>query len=213
MPVFQCQQQADIFIDAMACDRRSSLIFLSLYGRDGSLQQFLSRLHLGSSADGISSITVSDSSGNRLDVSIGDPRRLEKVSGQIPKGSLFGKLGHLWIYDPALLKPDKANLRGWLMFDLDHSDHDQSLAIWELIKALSPVPLLDHWQESIMGVVNAQGNDAGIHVAKAIGDLKPVEVHLPSDFESLVSQLIVAGQLQLEPTRGQACLFSKAATA
>ncbi|MFN4266391.1 MAG: hypothetical protein ACK4F8_11675 [Aquabacterium sp.] len=211
MPVFQCQQQADIFIDALACDRRSSLIFVSLYGRDGSIQQFLSRIQLGSSADGISSISVSDPSGARLDVSVGDPRRLEKVSGQIPKGSLFGKLGHLWVYDPTLLKPDKANLRGWLLFDQDHGAAEQSEAIWELIKALSPVPLLDHWQEAIEGLVNAGSTESGIHAAKAIGDLKPVEVQLPSDFESQVSQLIIAGQLALEPCQTQSSLIDQAA--
>lgn len=198
--IFTCEQQSDVFVDALACDSNLNLIFLSLYGRDGSIQQFMSRIHLGTRDDGISKIVVKNpDTSKRYQSMIGDPRRLEKLTGQLPKGGLFGKLAHVWIFDPAITKPDKANKRGWLLFDEHHDELAKKSQIWSLIQMLSPVPLLPHWQSRVEALINGDGTgSSGIKKANALGPISPVEIVLPEDFEQLISSDIRAHRLTLE---------------
>lgn len=199
--VYTCLEQGDVFVDSLVCDKRMNLLFMSLYGRDGSIQQMLSRIHLGSREDGISTITLKDPASGRSapKVFVGDPRRLEKLTGQLAK-SLFGKLAQVWIYDPVMVKPDKPNKRGWVFFDGTQDQGQREAQVWALIKYLSPLPLLDHWERDIKALIQRSGSEAGIHQSVHVGPVGGFEVVLPPDFEDLVSREIQESRIHLDPS-------------
>ena len=110
MTLFVLTEQSDVFVDACAADHHAQLLFVSAFGRDTSIQQLLARLHQSSSQGGVDELTLLPHFGAKpsLKVMVGDPRRLEKVTGRMPKTGLLGNLVHAWIFDPALLKVDHA---------------------------------------------------------------------------------------------------------
>ena len=145
--LYPVKELQDIFVDACVRAPDGELVFLSVFGRDGAVQQLYASLHLGIQEGGIRQITLLDPDTSRTlaAVPVGDPRRLDKYSGRLPKDNLFGNLVHTWIYDESLLAPSKATGSAWLLVDRETQAHDiDSLEArtWSLIEQLSPLPLL-----------------------------------------------------------------------
>lgn len=205
MEINPCDQQGDIMIDAMARDLNGQLLFLSVYGRDGSVQQFMSRLQLSQHQDGIQKLSVqSPNRRGEFQAVVGDPRRFKKATTKLPKACLFGPLVNAWFFDPALIEPDRVNGKGWLMFDLGQTEQKRELALWAMVKFLSPLPLLDEWREPLMAtlksmVFNLDEGHACIAASPGVGPLDFVFVQLPTNFEELVSSSIRSGLLQIPP--------------
>lgn len=201
MEITPCDEQSDIMVDALGRDLNGQLVFLSLYGRDGSVQQFMSRMQLVQHADSVQKISLSLAGrGNRFEALVGDPRRLQKVTCRLPKQCLFGPLVHAWIFDPALTTPDRVNGRGWLTFDAGHAPAARDQAAWALIKQLSTVPLLDDWKDAILALLKQlkSGGDESprcLSSAPTIGPIDLMVVQLPSHFESLISTSLREGVL------------------
>lgn len=195
--MFVLSEQSDVFIDAMASDHHAQLLFISVYGRDTSVQQFMARLHQSSREGGISQLTAVQRLGDKpaLQVMVGDPKRLEKSTGRLPRTGLLGNLVHTWIFDPALLAVDHAARAAWILEPgraeaVEQTELDREA--WRLIKDLSPVPLLDEWQQPVMTHVQACG---GFVRPRCVGRIHACRIELHEEFPAWVSQSVREGHL------------------
>ena len=187
------QEQSDVFVDAMASDHHTQLLFISVYGRDTSVQQFMARLHQSSRDGGMDEITALTHHGAKpaLKVLVGDPKRLEKTTGRMPRTGLLGNLVHAWIFDPAVLQVDHAARSAW-MLDMQANTDALNAEAWRLVKDLSPVPLLDTWAERVLRHIQACG---GFAHPPCIGSVHAVRIELGEDFPGWVSRGVQDGLL------------------
>ena len=141
--LLKVEDVSDVFCDALLTDA-ARVLFMSLWGRDTALQELLARLTLKSSDGGLRDLHIG---GHYVDMS--NSESLEKFSGRLPTSSLLGPVAHLWLYDPIVLAPDRANRRAVLLHrgspGPEVDDH-----IWKLIRDLCHLPLLDTWREPVM---------------------------------------------------------------
>jgi hypothetical protein len=120
-------------------------VFLSAWGRDTALQEFLARLTLGAAEDGLSQFhLVVD--GRSLPV-FPNIDLLEKRTTRQMRGTLFGSLIHLWLFDRRCVQPDRANHFAYALLEKGQSPHQR---LWPLIQDTCPLPLLPHWQQPVM---------------------------------------------------------------
>ena len=198
MRLYVIREQGDVFVDAAAADDHGQLLFVSLYGRDTAIQQFMSRLHLRGKEGGVDRLQFADPKTYEveLEVLVGDPHRLDKVTGRLPKENLFGNLVHAWIFDSSVVEVDKAARSGWYMNSTNTGISSNEIAkhIWSLVTSLSSVPLMDHWQEPVVEMLGTQG----IRSSRAVGQVAATRVALPDDFEAQVSGLVIDGTLTPE---------------
>jgi hypothetical protein len=203
MEIFTCPQQGDVFFDALVCDHGGYLIFASVYGRDSSIQQLLSRMHLSNKQDGIDCLTANcPASGRSWSAMLGDPKRLEKLTGQLSKSSLFGRMSHAWIFHEALIQPNRASRIGWLMLEQAIDPAETQDRCWAMVKQLSPIPLLEHWRDSVLSLLQTEATDTGPAVAhgRGTGPVKAIRIALPTAFEALISKAIKSGMLSGSPS-------------
>jgi hypothetical protein len=196
--MFILEQQSDVFVDALVSDHRAQMLFVSVYGRDTSIQQLMARLHLRRDQGGVDDLTLLDatSRSQAMRVLVGDPSRLDKLTGRLPRTGLLGNLLHAWIFDPAVLQLDPATGSGWLLEPL-HGEmpHGQRAAreaaqAWRMVKELSPVPLLDHWMLPVLA--HLQSIQALIRPA-TVGPVSALRIELPQDFMAWVSEQVRDG--------------------
>lgn len=201
--MFMLTEQSDVFIDAMASDHHAQLLFVSAYGRDTSVQQFLARLHQSSRDGGVDELSAVERHGLKptLKVLVGDPKRLEKTTGRLARTGLLGNLVHVWIFDPAVLSVDHAARSAWILDDGDDSPRRLDEA-WRLVREISPVPLLDAWRCPVMAHVQATG---GFVSPPCIGRIHAVRVELQDEFPVWVSQSVRDGLLEAPNHLGEAC--------
>ncbi|MBU9363490.1 hypothetical protein [Burkholderia multivorans] len=202
--LYPVKELQDIFVDACVRAPDGELVFLSVFGRDGAVQQLYASLHLGIQEGGIRQITLldPDTSQTLAAVPVGDPRRLDKYSGRLPKDNLFGNLVHTWIYDESLLTPSRATGSAWLLVDRETQAHDiDSLEArtWSLIEQLSPLPLLPHWRALILGMLGDQlANSLDQTPYAPIGRIHASRIALPDSFSDAISGLVRNGALGLD---------------
>lgn len=197
-------EQSDVFVDAMASDHHAQLLFVSVYGRDTSVQQFMARLHQSSRDGGVDELTALTHYGAKpaLKVLVGDPKRLEKTTGRMPKTGLLGNLVHAWIFDPAVLQVDHAARSAWLINHRTAAELDKDALMaeaWRLVKDLSPVPLLDAWSEATLRHVQASG---GFVSPLCVGGIHAVRIELGEDFPAWVSRGVQDGLLSVPGVPG-----------
>lgn len=209
--MYVIEEQSDVFADAIASDDNAQLLFVSVFGRDTSIQQLFARCQLPRAQGGIDKLSFrldpKENLGRRttvlanadvLEVLVGDPNRLDKLTGRLPKENLFGNLVHAWIFDPVILTPDRAGRTGWSLREF-RDDQDANLdasqeSLWSLIKEVSPLPLLDHWQGFMLTKLFDQGC---IREARTMGRIRATKVALPDAFEVEVSRWVRDGSLAL----------------
>ncbi len=201
--LFKLQELSDLFADACVRDEAGQLMFLSLYGRDTAIQQLLAAFTLKVSEGGLDSFHLQDPAGESHLVHVGNADRLEKFTGKLPRDNLFGNLVHLWLYDPILTRPDRSNRVAWVLVDGDGGSSGPEEAIWSrvwgLYKLLSPVPLLDTWQQAVLArtrdeVVTLMGETPN----PPLGRIDAARVSLPDHFPEIVSGMVKAGVLTQE---------------
>ena len=146
--LFQIEELPDLYVDACVCDEQRNLVFLSAWGRDTVLQEFLARLTLGREENGIDQFHVIVD-GRRLPV-FPDQDLLEKRTTRQFRGTLFGSLLHLWLFDRRASAPDQANHFAFALLERDEDPHHR---LWPLVMETCPLPLLPHWREPVMGVL------------------------------------------------------------
>ncbi|OHR78464.1 hypothetical protein HMPREF3289_03070 [Pseudomonas sp. HMSC75E02] len=146
--LFQIEELPDLFVDACVCDEQRNLVFLSAWGRDTVLQEFLARLTLGREENGIDQFHVIVD-GRRLPV-FPNQELLEKRTTRQFRGTLFGSLLHLWLFDRRASTPDQANHFAFALLEREEDPHHR---LWPLVMETCPLPLLPHWREPVMGVL------------------------------------------------------------
>jgi hypothetical protein len=204
--LYQIMELSDLYADACVRDESGELMFLSLYGRDTAIQQLLAAFTLKANSGGLDHfrlLSVGDDGVQSIEkIQVGNPDRLTKYSGRLPKENLFGNLIHTWIYDTALLKPDRPNRTAWLMLDEPFTPKARPRllqGIWSLYKQLSPVPLLDSWKEVVIRATQAEcvsfmeGSNY-----PPIGKVASAKVFLPDSFAEDISRMVQAGMIGLE---------------
>ena len=201
--LYKLKELSDLYADACVRDESGQLMFLSLYGRDTAIQQLLAAFTLKVTEGGLNAFHLEDPDGQAQVVFVGNSDRLEKFTGKLPRDNLFGNLAHVWLYDPALIRPDRSNRVAWLLVDGFHHESDRLEAIWDrawgLYKLLSPVPLLDAWKEAVLSrtggeVVTLMGETA----YPPLGRVGAARVSLPDSFPDAISGMVKAGELALE---------------
>lgn len=181
----------DLWVDACLRSDDGQLVFLSFYGRDSSVMQFISALELGSKEGGVRRFNLADAAGGRQLVEVGAIERLAKHSGRLPRQNIFGPLTQMWIYDRALQELDKANRIGWVVsHEGDSTDIDAKA--WELVKTLSPVALQDHWRGLLMQWCHERKAvmPIGTGPYRRIGPVQAVRVSITDHFVRFVSQSV-----------------------
>ncbi|MBL8345394.1 MAG: hypothetical protein JNN03_08130 [Rubrivivax sp.] len=235
--MYVLEEQSDVFVDAAAADHRNQLLFVSAFGRDTSIQQFMARLHEARREGGIEQMSLrrpagaeawllgesagspGNNTGAALQLFVGDPRRLEKHTGRLPRG-LLGNLVHAWIFDPALLEADHATRSGWVFervpsnlapgaltgFGPQSAGNDAAAArrqiadrCWLLVKQLSPVPLLDAWREGLIGPNASAANGLALTTSPCIGPVHALRVEISEAFARYVSEAVRCGALRETP--------------
>jgi hypothetical protein len=203
--LYKLMELSDLYADACIRDESGQLMFLSLYGRDTAIQQFLAALSLKENSGGFNAFRLSSVDDHGVTaiekVFVASADRLEKLSGRLPKENLFGNLVHTWIYDPVLLQPDRPNKTGWYMLGKEFTSEVRSdvlQGIWGLYKTLSPVPLLDEWMEV---VIRATQSDCVSFMDDCnyppIGSVTAARVTLPDTFPELISNMIKSRMIGL----------------
>jgi hypothetical protein len=175
-------------VDACAADHLGQLLFVSVFGRDTSVQQLMARLHQPTSQGGVETLTLIEAHNPKpkLKVLVGDAKRLEKTAGRMPKTGLLGNLVHTWIFDPKLLETDHATRCAWI-FEYRKDKDGLREEAWQLIKDLSPVPLLEDWRDQVLVHIESGGH---FKWPPSVGVITAIRLELPEDFAQWVSESV-----------------------
>jgi len=207
--LMQVDEAPELFADAVLVDAADNLLFLSLWGRDTALQEFLARLSLpvheggldsfflcpGNSENGLSEYKLP----RRKLVQIGDADRLDHYSGRMPT-NIFGDMAHLWLFNRLVTEPDLANRRTIALFKPDEVSTEAGREavhsrIWQLTKAICHLPLLDHWINPVTEAFRSRDwikdfDGIGIHAAM-------IDLNLGEEVETVITGLVRDGSLTL----------------
>jgi hypothetical protein len=212
--MYEIAHCSDVFVDACVRNEASQLMFLSAYGRDTAVKELMARMELGARDNhGLAELTLKgtcDHAGESHTVVVGDPKRLDKHTGRLPKRKLFGNLTHVWIYDPVVRAPDKGARTAWLIDRTEAGQQvlDMQSRIWEVVCELASIPLLPHWRDTVLAAIGhdmvfemgkSTGPDYNPRFSKPLGGMQAYRVALTDDFPSVVSSLIKTGVLKLHP--------------
>jgi hypothetical protein len=201
--LFKLKELSDLYADACVRDESGQLMFLSLYGRDTVIQQLLAAITLKVTEGGLNTFHLEDPDGQGHVVYVGDADRLEKFTGKLPRGNLFGNLVHIWLYDSVLTRPDRSNRVAWVLVDdvQDETSRREAIwrRIWELYKLLSPVPLLDAWEAAVLSRTSGEVVTLMRETAyPPLGRIDAARIRLSDSFPKTVSGMVKAGEVALE---------------
>ena len=152
--LYRIDECPDVMADACVGDDQGNLIFLSIWARDTAVQQFLARLTLGRDEQGLEQFHVVTDQGGSVPVFVGNVDRLEKRMTRAYRRTLFGSLSNVWLFDRRCVKPDKANASALALLPRD-SDHRFD-RLWTLVQDTCPLPLLDHWHETVLELLQSR---------------------------------------------------------
>jgi hypothetical protein len=197
-PLYRIDECPDVMADACVADDQGGLVFLSIWARDTAVQQFLARLTLGRDEQGLQQFHVMTPEGGSVPVFVGNVDRLEKRMTRAFRRTLFGSLSNVWLFDRRCVRPDKANASALAVLPKGNGCTLERL--WSLVRETCPLPLLDHWREPVLDLL--QGRDMLSRLPFALG---PLEGHrLAIDVPVLTQALgglIRSGVLCIEPRR------------
>jgi hypothetical protein len=153
-PLYHIDECPDLMADGCVADENGTLIFLSLWARDTAIQEFLARLTLGGTEQGLDRFHLITDQGASVPVFIGNVDHLEKRSTRTFRRTLFGSMVHLWLFDTRCIRPDKTNASALALLPTDGTDHTARL--WTLVRETCPLPLLDHWRDEVLALLQSQ---------------------------------------------------------
>jgi len=195
-PLYRIDECPDLMADGCLCDEQRNLIFLSLWGRDTAVQEFLARLTLGDDKMGLDRLHLLTEEDLSIPIFIGSVDRLEKRTTRVFRRTLFGSMIHLWLIDRRCVEPDKANARALAILPKEAPDRTRRL--WALVQETCPLPLLDHWRDTVLELLQSQAMLSSLTVA-----LGPLEGYrLALDVPALTTalgELIRNGILGVSP--------------
>lgn len=192
-PLYQIAECSDLMVDGYIGDDSNNLVFLSIWARDTAVQEFLARLTLGRAEQGLDQFHLLADQGAPTPVFVGNTDNLEKRTTRAYRRTLFGCMVHLWLFDRRCVKPDKANASALALLPKGVADHTTRL--WTLVRETCPLPLLDHWCEAVLELL--QSREMLTRLPSALG---PLEGHrLALDVPALTTAL---SELILNETLG-----------
>ncbi|AWM80339.1 hypothetical protein DKL61_08190 [Gammaproteobacteria bacterium ESL0073] len=198
--VYSMVEIPDLQIDACIINDKHDLVFLSVWGRDTAIQEFLGRAILGDKSEhGLSRFHIQLDYSSKV-VYLGDVKQLEKEKQKISQRSMFGVLTHLWVYSKACVHADKATHRAtYLSINFDQTDKALSRKeLWPLVKDTCPLPLLDHWQDDVLRILN--DNHMIKSLTTVVGDVMAWDIALDlPKLQSSISDMIKSDQLTTTP--------------
>jgi hypothetical protein len=145
MELYKLSVINDVYADAFLTDESGHLLFMSLWGRDTALQEFIARLSLATTENGIRNFNVYGDDGVKHFVQIPGTDYLSKTTDKTSKDTVLGQLNHLWIYDRLAECPDFTNQRALML-----SECEKTPDPWPLVKTICQIPLLDPWRETVL---------------------------------------------------------------
>jgi len=152
--LYRIDECPDLMADGCVGDEHGNLVFLSIWARDTAVQEFLARLTLGGDAQGLDQFHIVTEQGGALPVFVGNVENLEKRITRAYRRTLFGSLTNVWLFDRRAVKPDKANASALALLPRD-SNHRLD-RLWLLVRDTCPLPLLDHWREIVLDLLQAR---------------------------------------------------------
>ncbi len=205
--LFRVREVSDLFVDGCIRDPADgSLLFLSTCGRDGAMLHLFAAFALSRESGGLDGFTLVDVNGGEHRVPVPKPERLVKVTGKLP-ANLFGSLAQAWLFDQALTNADRANRSAWCMFltwdgfaENAPLPSDIRAQVWQQLKELSPVPLLDAWQDEVMTMAEAEITwlDREDERSRPLGAITACRIALREDFAQRIADAVREGRLEVE---------------
>lgn len=180
----------DLYVDAVLVDESSHLLFLSVWGRDTALQEFLARLQLPASDNGIRDFHVTGRDYDRY-VQIPNVDALDKTTAKTSKATVFGQLTQLWVYHESVASPDKVNRRAVMLYQ-----PGETIDAWPLVQSVCHLPLLDHWRDAILHCCNSRG---WMRVLDSGFGVKGLLIELGDDIKPVITEMIHNNELTLLP--------------
>jgi len=151
---YRIDECPDLMADGCVGDENGNLVFLSIWARDTAVQEFLARLTLGRDEQGLEQFHLITEQGGSVPVFVGNVDNLEKRITRAYRRTLFGSLINLWLFDRRAVKPDKANASALALLPRDSAHRLDRL--WLLVRDTCPLPLLDHWRDIVLELLQAR---------------------------------------------------------
>ena len=151
---YRIDECPDLMADGCVGDENGNLVFLSIWARDTAVQEFLARLTLGRDEQGLEQFHLITEQGGSVPVFVGNVDNLEKRITRAYRRTLFGSLVNLWLFDRRAVKPDKANASALALLPRDSAHRLDRL--WLLVRDTCPLPLLDHWRDIVLELLQAR---------------------------------------------------------
>jgi len=146
-----------IYVDAVLTDEADNLIFISLWGRDTSIRELQARITIGDTDSGITCLNIyRPGTGVKTYVDLSNALSLEQMTGRI-NDSILGDLVHCFLFQKAVVYPDLANHRSILIHQHEVIEADHISTMWNIIKAICPIPLLDRWCDVLLPIMKESG--------------------------------------------------------
>jgi len=181
--LYRIDECPDLMADGCVGDEHGNLVFLSVWARDTAVQEFLARLTLGRDAQGLDRFHVITDQGASVPLFVGNVDNLEKRITRAYRRTLFGSLTNVWLFDRRAVKPDKANASALALLPRDSTHRLDRL--WLLVRDTCPLPLLDHWRDIVLELLQARSMLTRLPFA-----LGPLEGHrLAIDVPALIQAL------------------------
>lgn len=103
--LYRIEEFPELFADACLRNSEGEFKFLSLYGRDGAILQFMAAMDLGAKDGGVQHFhLIGGVGGERHRADVGAADRLIKHAGRLPRQNLFGPLSQVWIGSVAIAR-------------------------------------------------------------------------------------------------------------
>lgn len=188
------ESSTPLFSDAYLMDGER-WIFGSFWGSETTMQEFFARLTLANHEQGLRSFTLQSTAGESHRISAGRVVDLTKITGKTPSTTVLGSFCNVWIFDPALQKPDRTNGESYIIGRPSESRAQMWLRAWASVQSLSQLPLLDHWRNDVMELLVE--ND-WLKSLMGVG-VQGFKIALPAEaFEEAISQGVKTGLFTLE---------------
>lgn len=179
-----------VFADAFLTDEDNNLLFLSIWGRDTAVQEFLARMTIPDHEQGIKDFKINNGRADRY-IKVPSPSKLDK-HGFRQENNIHRELSQVWIFDKCAMKPDLANRQVHQLYK-----NGKCPDPWPLIQSVCPTPLLDEWREPIMKEFSWRGWCQ--FLPEECGDgLRSFRIDLSDpNVEAVVTEMVENGTLTL----------------
>ena len=152
--LYRIDECPDLMADGCVGGEDGKLVFLSVWARDTAVQEFLARLTLGRDAQGLDRLHVITGQGASVPLFVGNVENLEKRITRAYRRTLFGSLTNVWLFDRRAVKPDKPNASALALLPRESAQRVDRL--WSLVRDTCPLPLLDHWRDIVLELLQAR---------------------------------------------------------